>query len=88
MALPIAFTLTLTGSAQQLPSNPSFGLVTITAINASTNTTLVSASSVPVAANSATLSNGQSATFALGDGNTNQIYVLGTSGDKVSVAGV
>jgi hypothetical protein len=88
MPLPVLFTLTLTGSPQQLPANYVSQSVTIAASNASTNTTLVSANATPVAGNSATLVNGQTITLNLREGNTNQIWVNGTAGDKVSVAGV
>jgi hypothetical protein len=88
MSLPVLFTTTLTGSAQQLTADPVQSSITITAINASTDVTLISANPTPTSSNSASLANGQSVTLSIGSGNTDQIYVSGTSGDKVSVAGV
>lgn len=85
--------IAVTGTAQNLPNNPVNKSVTIHA--SSTNTAaLVFGNSAAVVASTGfvleadtTSGVGQSVTIDLAGGNTDQLWVIGTSGDKFSVIG-
>lgn len=84
MAGILTFQVTVTGTAQQLPSNPNQGKsLTISAAAANTADIVISST----AANGATgflLPKGTNI-YLEGVTNTNALFVNGTSGDKVSL---
>lgn len=87
MANLVAFQVAITGSAQQLASNPLVNGVTILA--KSTNTANVEITAVTNASTTvgAILEKGTSVFIPLKNGNTNQIFVFGTTSDIISVIG-
>lgn len=86
----IAFQVTLDGSADNLPSHPVKNGVTIINNSASDqvaigNSSAVTTSTGALLNDSAT--DGNAAYIPLPGGNTNQVWVVGTSGQTVSVVG-
>ena len=89
MALPIAFQITATGSAQQLPSHPIItGPITLTAKSGNTAAIAIGTTSAVTGSTGYLLPAGQSVTLNLQSGNTNQLWINGTANDVLSVIGV
>jgi hypothetical protein len=86
MAL-VAFQVTCaaTGVAQQLPSNPVLNSVTIKARGSNVANISVGSSSAVVATTGYVLEKTQSVTIPLRSGNTNEIWVVGTAADVLSI---
>ncbi len=78
--------ITTTGTTQNFPNNFILTAVTITSASANSAITIGNSSSV-TATTGYTLAPGASVTIQLPGGNTNEIWVLGTSGNTLSVVG-
>lgn len=76
-----------TGTAQNLPSNPVSRSVTVAAKSTNTADVVIGNSSAVTATTGFILAKGTSVTMDLEGGNTDQIWVVGTSADVVSVTG-
>ncbi len=91
MSLPIAFQTAIasTGTAQQLPANSvnGEGLVTLTSKSGNTANIVVGVSSAVTASTGYILVAGASVQLNLKNGNTNQLWVVGTAADEISVLG-
>lgn len=89
MANVIAFQLSLaaTGTAQNLPANPVLRSVTIEAPSANAAAVTIGNSSSVTSSTGYNLDKGQTVSIPLSGGNTNALWVVGTTGDKCSVIG-
>lgn len=80
-----AFQVTLTGTAQNLPSNTVLNSVIITAKSTNTANVAVGSASTVSASTGYLLEKGESITVPLRSGNTNEVWVEGTAADIVSI---
>ena len=89
MQQPISFqeTIAVSGTAQQLPSNPVVRSVTITAPSTNAGDVVIGDSPNVTAARGFVLGRGQSVTIPLQNGTTAAAWIAGTAGDVVSVVG-
>lgn len=89
MKVPIIFqeTIITSGTAQSLPSNPVFSSVTITASAGNAGDIVLGNSSSVTVLTGFILGKGQSVLLEL-QGNTDQLWVVGTAGDSYSVVGI
>jgi hypothetical protein len=81
----VAFELTLTGSAQQLPAHLLFNGGTLTAKSTNTGNVGVGLTSSVTASNSYILEKGVS--LPIQASNTNQLWINGTASDVISFFG-
>lgn len=89
MSFLVAFqaAIAVTNTAQQLPSNAVVNSVTLTAKSTNTANIVVGNSPSVTATTGYVLEKGLSIRIDLREGNTNSIYIVGTSSDVVSVVG-
>lgn len=76
-----------TGTAQNLPNNPVWNRITITAKSGNTASIEIGNASTVTTGNGYILAAGQSVVIVLNNGNTNQLWVVGTLADVYSVIG-
>lgn len=77
----------MTGTAQQLPSNPVVRSVTLTAPETNSADVVIGDSQNVTLATGYVLEKGNSVTIPLVNGNTNAAWIVGTAGDVLSVVG-
>lgn len=91
MSLPVAFqaTVAATGTAQQLPNHPinGQGLVTLAAKAGNSASIEVGLSSAVTSSTGFIIAAGTSVQINLANGNTNQLWIVGTQNDVLSVMG-
>lgn len=83
----VSLQVAVTGSAQNLPSNPIRTSITVTAKSTNTGPVSLSANPAVTLANGYLLEKGQSIVIPMPNGNTGQLWAIGTAADVFSVIG-
>lgn len=83
----VSLQVTVTGTAQNLPDNPIQTSVTITAKSTNAGPVSLSANPSVTLANGYLLEKGQSVVIPMRNGNTGQLWAIGTAADVFSVTG-
>jgi hypothetical protein len=84
MAL-VAFQLTATGTAQQLPSNPVLNSITLAGKAGNAAAISVGSTAAVTASTGFLLGAGVTVTIPCRSGNTNEVWIIGTANDVLSI---